>query len=645
MCGITGIFDCQSFRNIDVSLLKKMNQSLVHRGPDAGGEYIAQGLGLAHRRLSIIDIQTGQQPMLNLDKSLAVVFNGEIYNYKALRRLLESHGYGFQTNSDTEVLLHGYAHWGHELPNYLRGMFAFAIWDQSNRKLFLARDRLGIKPLYYAYLTSGEFIFGSELKAILAHPNFNQSLNPYAICDYFAYGYIPDPKTIYKMAHKLNPGHTLTVCWGQSQGLQKAYWDVPDYDESARSESETREQLQDKIKESVDLRMLSEVPLGAFLSGGVDSSVVVNEMTKFQNTPVTTCSIGFQEKIYDESTYAQQVAEHLQTDHFLKMVEGRDVPPLDLLSSIYDEPFADSSCIPTLQVCQSAREHVTVALSGDGGDEVFAGYRRYQAHLLEEKVRNRLPLSIRQGIFKPLASLYPRLKRGPRYLRAKSTFESLCFNAVEGYFNNISIFKPHMHQQLFSSALKKELGGYGAISVLNDHASHAQTNCPLNLIQYLDIKAYLPGDILTKVDRASMHHSLEVRVPLLDHELVSLAQTIPSHMKLKNQTTKYILKKTYEQALPLDILYRKKQGFAVPLGDWFRGPLKQKALNLASSPALIGCGFLDMSTVNQVVTAHLNQGADNSAMLWTLCMFEAFMNKHLSLQPIEDESYAHTACA
>lgn len=640
MCGITGIFDNNN--PIQREVLVSMNDALSTRGPDDQGIYLEAGIGLGHRRLSIIDLSTGQQPMISEDGQVVVIYNGEIYNYRALRESLIAKGCNFQTQSDTEVLIHGYRVWGQALCQYLRGMFAFAIWDKSQQKLMLARDRLGIKPLYYARLPNGALIFGSELKALKQHPDFKPEIDPCAVADYFCYGYVPEPRSIYEGCYKLKPGHQLMVSHQSNSLVSQPYWDVPPLQPTEKKDWEGP--LTEAIYDSVACRLVAEVPLGAFLSGGVDSSVVVCEMARASVSPVKTLSVGFHDNAFDESRYASQVAKSLQTDHSLSLVDGHQVPSFARLMNIYDEPFADSSAIPTLEVCENARKHVTVALSGDGGDEVFAGYRRYRGHLLEEQLRSKLPLMLRKGIFKPLAMWYPRFQSGPRFIRAKATFESLCFDTIEGYFYNISIFKPHFYQRLFSKAFKQSLQGYHPIEVLRGHASQYQGDCPLNLVQYLDLKTYLPGDILTKVDRASMHHSLEVRVPLLDHHLIGLAQKIPSNLKLHGQEGKYILKKTYEKRLAKEILYRRKQGFAVPLGEWFRGPLKPRALNLLSSQALLESGIFDPPTLLHLVQEHMDQKRDHSAMLWTLCMFEQFMRQQLLIDHEEDLN-ARIACA
>lgn len=644
MCGIVGLMDCVGQKSFEPTLLQRMNDSQTHRGPDAQGLVLEPGIALGHRRLSIIDIKTGQQPMWSANRQVCLVFNGEIYNYRALKKELIQKGHSFQTDSDTEVLLIGYQQWGREVVHHLRGMFSFAVWDAKNRLLFLARDRLGIKPLYYSMLGQGEFIFASELKGVLAHPKVGRALEPQAVMDYFAFGYVPEPKSIFQGIYKLKPGHTLEVRWGQLTTEQCEYWDVPSQAPDLYDFEEAKALLRHTLSESVGMHLMAEVPLGAFLSGGVDSSVVVATMAQHMNTSVTTCGIGFEEKAFDESDYSQAVAQEYNCTHHAYTLGTKDLQEWPHLTSIYDEPFADSSALPTLKVCEMTKKNVTVALSGDGGDEVFAGYRRYRGHLLEQRLRNLLPNKARRMMFGVMAACYPRLKTGPRFLRAKATFEMLQLNALEGYFNNISLFKAHELKSLMSSTFQRDAQGYDPISVLEHYAYKRQGADDLNLVQYLDMKTYLPGDILTKVDRASMHHSLEVRVPLLDHELIAFAQRLPSAFKVKQSTGKHILKSAFEQELSHDILYRKKQGFAVPLASWFQGPWRAKIMHLQQSPFLHETGYFNSNAIGHLVDLHLSLKSDQSSKLWALCLFEDFLKTQLFEQQ-EDSENARLACA
>src|SRR6185503_7842136 len=396
MCGITGIFDASGKRPIDRATLHRMNESQHHRGPDEGDVHIEPGVGLGHRRLSIIDLATGQQPLSNEDGSVIVVFNGEIYNYQELIPELQALGHVFHTRSDTEVIVHAWESWGEDCVLRFRGMFAFALWDRNRETLFLARDRLGVKPLFYAVLGDGQLVFGSELKSLAAHPGLARDLDPFAIEDYFAFGYIPEPRTVYRAACKLAPGHTLTLRRGEPVAAPREYWDVRFTLDNPIGEADAQAELIERLRESVRLRMISEVPLGAFLSGGVDSSAVVATMAGVSEQPVNTCSISFSDPAFDESRYARQVAERYRTRHFVENVDSDDFGLVDVLAQTYDEPYADSSAIPTYRVCQLARRQVTVALSGDGGDESFGGYRRYRMHLMEEKLRSVLPLGVRR---------------------------------------------------------------------------------------------------------------------------------------------------------------------------------------------------------------------------------------------------------
>jgi asparagine synthase (glutamine-hydrolysing) len=625
MCGIVGLFDTQDRREIDRVLLARMNETQHHRGPDEFGVHAEPGLGLGHRRLSIIDLATGQQPLWNEDHSVVIVYNGEIYNYRELIPELTSLGHRFRTRSDTEVIVHAWEAWGEACVERLRGMFAFALWDRHRSTLFLARDRLGVKPLHYAFLSNGELAFGSELKSLLVHPSFRRDIDPCAVDEYFALGYIPDPRTIFAVAKKLPPAHTLAIVRGERVPEPRRYWDPRFTIDRKITPEDAVAELRARLDESVRLRLISEVPLGAFLSGGVDSSAVVASMAAASNEPVNTCSIAFADPAFDESRYARQVAERYATHHFVDRVESEDFGLVDDLALLYDEPYADSSAIPTYRVCQLARRHVTVALSGDGGDESFGGYRRYRLHMAEERMRRIVPLRLRRPMFGLLGQVYPKADWAPRYLRAKSTFEALGRNSVEAYFHGMSIFRDGMRRALFTSAFKAQLSGYNAIEVFRRHALSAQTDDPLTLVQYLDLKTYLVGDINTKVDRASMAHSLEVREPLMDHKLVEWLASLPSSLKVRGQEGKWLLKKAMEPRLPREVLYRPKMGFAVPLARWFRGPLRERVENALSGDRLLATGMFNASYLRSLLDSHASGARDYSAPIWTLLMFDAFL--------------------
>jgi asparagine synthase (glutamine-hydrolysing) len=625
MCGIVGIVDTRGKREIDRQLLNRMNESQHHRGPDEGGLHLEPGVGLGHRRLSIIDLSSGQQPLFNEDNSVVVVYNGEIYNFPELMDELIKLGHRFRTHCDTEVIVHAWEQWGERCVERFRGMFAFGLWDRNQNILFLARDRLGVKPFYYAMLDDGMFIFSSELKALLAHQGLKRDIDPHAIEDYFAYGYVPEPKTIFKSALKLPPGHTLTLHMGQNMPPTKEYWDVPFKQGTAVTEQEAQDEMIARLREAVDIRLVAEVPLGAFLSGGVDSSGVVAMMAGLMKDAVNTCSISFGDPAFNESHYAQKVADRYHTAHHVEQVDKDDFDLIDTLAALYDEPFADSSAIPTYRVCELARKRVTVALSGDGGDENLAGYRRYRWHMYEERLRSTIPLAARKPIFGTLGNIYPKADWAPRVFRAKSTFEALARDSVEGYFHTVSIMGDKMRQRLFSDSFKHQLKGYHALEVLQHYADKCPAEDSLSLVQYLDLKTYLVGDILTKVDRASMAHALEVRVPLLDHKLVEWMSSLPPSMKLRGSEGKYIFKKALEPYLPEDILYRDKMGFSVPLASWLRGPLKQRARDALLGETLAGTGFFNMDFIREMLDQHQSGRRDYSASLWTLLMFEAFL--------------------
>ena len=627
MCGIAGLFDTRGKREQDRDLLHRMNETQFHRGPDEGGYHFEPGLGLAHRRLSIIDLASGQQPLFNEDGSVVVVFNGEIYNFQELVPELEALGHRFRTRSDTEVIVHAWEAWGESCVERFRGMFAFALHDRNRDTLFLARDRLGVKPLFYTTLADGVFAFGTELKVLMAHPELDRRIDPLAIEEYFALGYVAEPRTIFKGVAKLGAGEFLCIRRGEAAPQPRAYWDVRFTLDSPLSMADAVAELDLRLQESVRLRMISDVPLGAFLSGGVDSSAVVATMAGLSTQPVNTCSIAFDDPRFDESKYAQQVADAYGTNHYVEQVASDDFSLIDQLAGLYDEPYADSSAIPTYRVCGLARKRVTVALSGDGGDESFAGYRRYRSHLMEQRWRDSMPYGFRRPLFGMLGRVYPKADWAPRVFRAKTTFQALARDAVNAYFHSVSIMRGEMRSKLFAPALQRELNGYDALEVFRRHAQQAQTDDPLALIQYIDLKTYLVGDINTKVDRASMAHSLEVREPLMDHLLVEWLASLPSRLKLANGEPKFLLKRAMEPKLSKDVLYRRKMGFAVPLARWFRGPLKQRVRDTVLGENLLATGYFNPDFLRHLVEAHASGARDYSSALWTMMMFDAFVRR------------------
>ncbi|HFB66339.1 MAG TPA: asparagine synthase (glutamine-hydrolyzing), partial [Aeromonadales bacterium] len=476
-------------------------------------------------------------------------------------------------------------------------------------------------------------IFGSELKVLLQHPSFKKDMDVTGIEDYCALGYIPEPKTIYKNVYKLQVGHRLLIQRGKKQLRPEQYWEIPFEADHQITEQQAASELIERLKEAVDIRMIAEVPLGAFLSGGVDSSGVVAMMSQLQDEPVNTCSIAFNDKKFNESEYAQMVSEQYNTNHYVETVETDDFGLLDELALLYDEPYADSSAIPTYRVCQLARKNVTVALSGDGGDEPLSGYRRHIWHMNEEKIRSILPYSIRKPVFGVLGKLYPKADWAPRIFRAKTTFQALARSSVGAYFNTVAIMPDDQRNKLFSQDMKQQLGGYQAVDVFEQYAQKAPGMArtdPLALIEYLDMKTYLVDDILTKVDRASMAHSLEVRVPMLDHKYIEWISGLPSKLKLNGQMGKYILKKSLEPYLPIDVLYRRKMGFSVPLANWFRGPLKEKVQQRLLGEQFLDNGLFNADYLKQLVSQHQSGLRDNSASIWTLMMLESFQRQILN---------------
>jgi len=626
MCGIAGIFDMCGRAEVDRRLLQSMTDAIRHRGPDGEGFYHAPGIGLGHRRLAIIDLSGGAQPLFNEDRSVCVVYNGEIYNFQPLVDELTAHGHVFRTRCDTEVVVHAWEEWGESCLARFNGMFAFALWDSRKQSLFLARDRLGEKPLYYA-CSRGSLLFASELKALLCDPRLDRRLDPLAVEEFFALGYIPDPRSIYASVHKLMPGHFLVLQRGEPLPDQRPYWQLQFSDGVAASSVEAAEELVHRLREAVRLRMVADVPVGAFLSGGVDSSGVVAMMAGLKTTGISTFSMAFRAKGWDESGYAGEMAQRYRTDHHVRIGDPDSVALLDQLGDVYDEPFGDSSAIPTFQVCKMAREAVTVALSGDGGDEVFGGYRRYRWHCLEQSVRQCVPEAARRLIFGTAGSLYPKLDWAPRPLRAKTTLQALAKDPIGAYFSSVSVCSDALRQSLFSSGFRRELQRYNAVEALRRHLPGCGSENPLSQVQFVDFKTYLPGDILTKVDRASMANSLEVRVPMLDHTFVEWAARLSPALKLHRGEGKHILKTALGPFVPSGILYRPKQGFSVPLADWYRGPLREGVRSLLNGPVLRDSGLFDPATIRRLVDQHQAGLRDHSASLWLLSTFERFLRK------------------
>jgi asparagine synthase (glutamine-hydrolysing) len=626
MCGIAGLFDTKERRPIDRVLLERMTSALVHRGPDGAGYHVAPGVGLGHRRLAIIDLAGGDQPMFNEDGTVAIVFNGEIYNFQALCRELTDLGHRFRSHCDTEVIVHAWEEWGEGCLARLRGMFAFAIYDDRQQALFLARDRLGEKPLYYTLRSDGVLLFASELKGLLTDPTVPRTLDPQAVEDYFAFGYVPEPGSIYSDIRKLPAAHCLRLKRGGGvPAAPQPYWDVRFEPRIGITEEAACEELIALLRDSVKGQTIADVPLGAFLSGGVDSSGVVAMMAGVAPERVNTFSISFGERDHDESPYATAMAARYDTRHRSREVNPESFDLVDRLGAIYDEPFGDSSALPTLQLCAMTREHVTVALSGDAGDELFAGYRRYLWHAREERIRSLVPAALRAPLFGGLAHLYPKADWAPRVLRAKTTFQELALDPVAGFFSSVSVIGDDIRHRLLSAATRRDLQGYHPSHHLAEQFARAGTADPLSQAQYADLKTYLPGDILTKVDRASMACSLEVRVPLLDHRIVEWAAALPPEFRLKGAEGKQILKRALRPHVADDILYRPKRGFSMPLTRWFRGPLYPRIENALNDPMLADTGLFDMATVRGLLAQHRSGLRDHAEVLWSLLCFSGFL--------------------
>ncbi len=626
MCGIAGIFHCGTIKPVDPARVERMSDALAHRGPDGSGVWTAPGVGLGHRRLSIIDIAGSPQPMHSADGRAVIVFNGEIYNYRELRRELEGLGATFRTEGDTEVILAAWQRWGVDCLARLNGMFAFALYDCGERTLFLARDRFGVKPLFMAHLSDGSLAFASELKGLLAHPLLRREADPLAVEDYLAWGYVPDHRSMLKGVEKLPAGHYRLLRHDTPPAAPRRWWDISFAERRRGSERDLEAELLHHLREAVTSRMVADVPLGAFLSGGVDSSSVVALMSEASREPVRTCSIGFDVAALDETSHAAKVAELFATSHRSRQVGADQYGEIDALVAMFDEPFADASALPTWRVCQLARETVTVALSGDGADEALAGYRRQVFHAHEETVRRILPASFRQRVLGRLGEAWPKADWAPRPLRAKATLLALAADGGEGYARGLSVVPPELRTALYSSDLSRQIGAYRAEQPLIERMRQAPARSGLDRAQYADLTFWLPGDILTKIDRTSMAVSLEAREPLLDHRLVEFAAALPERMRVRRGQGKWLLKKAMRRYLPDDILYRPKQGFVTPIAQWLRGPLAGEARAIASSAALARTGWFDGRCLKDLAEAHIAGRADHSRLLWQLLM----LNRSLS---------------
>lgn len=622
MCGIAGIIGREG-EAVTVAQVRKMTDALVHRGPDDEGILARRNVGLGMRRLSIIDVAGGRQPIFNEDGSVGVVFNGEIYNFPLLRKELIGRGHHFSTNTDTEVIVHLYEEMGAECVNKLRGMFALALYDEKRETLLLARDRLGKKPLYYALLDE-RLYFGSEIKAILAVAPQLAEVDAEAILQFFYFGYVPDPRSAFKRIRKLSPGHLAEYRNGEVQVRQ--YWDVPQYGTyDPGSDEACLEEMEQRLGEAVRIRLISDVPLGAMLSGGVDSSVVVALVARCSSNPVKTFSIGFEKADFNEAEYARKVAKRLQTDHHELIVNPDIAGTLNQLTGLMEEPFTDSSMIPTFCVSRLAREKITVALSGDGGDELFAGYDRYLVNLNRRKfdwIPAWMGKAFRNGIYQRLPS--------NTYGRRMSWNMSL--SARDGYLDEIS-FLPALHRErgLFGEEFLKSAERMAPpLAEFQSYYDRAPAADLPSRLLYLDTKTYLPGDILTKVDRLSMLASLEVRCPILDHEFVEWVAGLPLKYKLRDGTTKYIFKKLAERVgVPSEVLHRRKSGFAMPLAHWMRHELRDSLLRIVTEPRTLQRGYFKPSAVRALLDEHLRGRRNHSGVLWMMLVFELWHRNFL----------------
>lgn len=627
MCGIAGIVS-QNGALLD-GRLKPMIDAQAHRGPDAWGVWSDDACALGHRRLAIIDLsEAGRQPMSNASGDILITFNGEIYNFQQLRRELESLGHRFRTRTDTEAIIYAYEQWGVDCLSKLRGMFAFGVWDQRRRRLFLARDRVGKKPLFYAQF-GNRFLFASELQGILADKDVPREVVPQAIDSYLAYGYVPAPHTAFKGIFKLPPAHYLTLDLKDS-GFEKRverYWSL-DYQPKLRiSEEEACETLREKMTEAVRLRMISDVPLGAFLSGGIDSSIVVGLMAKLSETRVKTFSIGFNEAAYNETDHARRIAERWDTDHHEFIVEPDALSILPKLVRHYGEPYADSSAIPTFYVSQMTRRRVTVALNGDGGDESFAGYERYLANDIAERMRAVPGVAMAA---RALGHIIPDSINPKSRVRKARRFLSVASRPMaERYPRWVTFFQDDTRRQFYRPEFADHLNGQSDGWLKSLLAGLGSALEPVDAAMAVDVASYLPYDLLVKVDITTMANSLEARSPFLDHEVMEFAARLPVGIKFRDRRLKHLLKRAFADLLPPENVNRRKMGFGVPVGQWFRGPLRELLRDALLSQQSLKRGYFREPEVRRLVDEHLERRADHSFQLWNLLMLELWHREFL----------------
>jgi asparagine synthase (glutamine-hydrolysing) len=629
MCGISGFVNGDG-RRADPAVLERMNGAIVHRGPDDDGFFYDQNAGIAMRRLSIIDVAGGHQPIHNTDSSKWIVFNGEIYNYQALREQLEDLGHNFYTRSDTEVVVHLYDEYGVDCVQHLRGMFALAIWDKQAKELFLARDRVGKKPVLYSHQPNGDLIFGSEFQALLKHPDVSREVDVTAIDDYLSFLCVPAPKTAFKAIRKLEPGHWLK--WRDGKVRTERYWQ-PDFSKKINiSEQEAIEETTRLVAESTRLRMISEVPLGAFLSGGVDSSLVVALMAKESLGPVKTFSIGFEEQDFSELKYAKKVAEHVGAEYNEFIVRPNALDVLPTLVDHYGEPYADSSAIPTYYVSKETRAHVTVALNGDGGDESFAGYERYVAMQMAEAY-NRVPKPLRAVFVEAPVGMIPTSElRRSRVRDAKRFLTAANLPRNERYFRWMSTFNRDAKRELLTAEFENSVSSNEPSDLLEKWFAAANGSSILDATLLTDQMTYLPNDLLVKVDIASMANSLEARSPLLDHKVIEFAASLPTEIKMKGWETKSLLKKVAAQLVPREVIYRRKMGFGVPIGKWLRNEMADFVKEVLLSERSLKRGIVRPDVLEKYVNDHVLGVRDHAGQIWTLLMLELWFQRFIDHQ-------------
>lgn len=626
MCGICG------FNWSNGSLVKDMTNIMIHRGPDQQGCFVDDEISLGHSRLSIIDLsEKGKQPMENEDGSIRIVYNGEIYNFKELREILEKEGHKFFSDTDTEVIIHAYEQWGEECVERLRGMFAFAIWDAQNKQFFLARDRVGIKPLYY-YLDSGKFMFASEIKAILLNPAVKREVNYRALYYFMGYEYVPTPLTLFDGIIKLPPAHTLL--FKDSKIKLTRYWDLY-FSKDNGNEAHLLDQIYNKLQESVRLRLISDVPLGAFLSGGIDSSAIVGMMSQMLDGPVKTFTIGYEDESYSELEYARQVADYFGTDHKEIIVDPGSVEYFEKSIWYLDEPMTDLSLIPAYLFCREAKKYVTVCLSGEGGDEVFLGYDRFVASKMDQYYRI-IPEMLRKNIISRIVGMLPPQPQKKGAINVVKRFIEGSDLPLEGW---------HMRWQYFSNENEEKMLYKGPLGYVSEninpfeHINSYYLSCNLKdrvaREQYMEMRSFLVDNVLVKVDRMSMANALEVRVPYLDYKFLEFCATIPGNLKLKGLTTKYIFKKSMLKLLPKNIVYRKKQGFSFPIKNWLRNELKEYMMDLLYNSEIIKENF-DSYQLNKMVEQHLKGTQNHSHRLWALMNLELWHRKFIQPEIFKD---------